>query len=81
MSKKFNETVENPAGETAASAAPVNTAKYTVDEFAAAHETVFDGEFHQDIIRTALMMAGVKEATIDEARAIIEDFANKEVTN
>lgn len=58
----------------------VNTTKYSVDEFVAAANSVFNGEFHPDIIKTALKLAGVKEATIDEAKTIIKEFAYKEVT-
>ena len=58
----------------------VNATKYSADEFVAAANSVFGGEFHPDIIKTALKLAGVKEATIDEAKTIIKEFAYKEVT-
>ena len=53
---------------------------YTVEEFVKAKDTVFDGEFHQDIIVTAFRLAGIKEATEAEAKKLVKEYAYKEVS-
>lgn len=49
---------------------------YTADQLAGAHE-VFG--VRREIVVVALRLAGKKEATVAEARTIIENFKNKEV--
>ena len=53
--------------------APQNTAA----ELANAAQRVFG--VPQDVATAALRMAGVKAATIEEAKKIVQDFAKKEV--
>ena len=52
--------------------------KYTAAELANASDKVFG--VPQDIVTAALRMAGVKSATIEEARKIVTEFARKEVS-
>ena len=54
-------------------AAPQDTAA----ELANAAQKVFG--VPQDVATAALRMAGVKAATIEEAKKIVQDFAKKEV--
>jgi hypothetical protein len=49
---------------------------YTADQLANAYKT-FDASYA--IVATALKLAGKKEATVSEAKKIIEEFKNKEV--
>lgn len=51
--------------------------QYTVAELANAAQKVFG--VPQDVATAALRMAGVKAATIEEAKKIVQDFAKKEV--
>lgn len=59
--------------ETKQQAAP----KYTAAELARASKKVFG--VSPDIATAALHMAGVKDATVEEAAKIIKEYANKEV--
>lgn len=49
---------------------------YTIEELTKAHKV-----FHtsHEIVAVALKLAGIKRATVEEARTIIEEFKNKEV--
>lgn len=49
---------------------------YTAEQLAGAHD-VFG--VRREIVVVALRLAGKKEATVSEAKAIIEKFKNKEV--
>ncbi len=51
--------------------------QYTAAELANAAKKVFG--VPQDVVTAALRMAGVKSATIEEAKKIVKDFAGKEV--
>ena len=51
--------------------------QYTAAELANAAQKVFG--VPQDVATAALRMAGVKAATIEEAKKIVQDFAKKEV--
>lgn len=51
--------------------------QYTAAELANAAQKVFG--VPQDVATAALRMAGVKTATIEEAKKIVQDFAKKEV--
>ena len=51
--------------------------QYTAAELANAAQRVFG--VPQDVATAALRMAGVKTATIEEAKKIVQDFAKKEV--
>lgn len=53
------------------------TPQYTAAELANAAQKVFG--VPQDVATAALRMAGVKAATIEEAKKIVQDFAKKEV--
>jgi hypothetical protein len=50
---------------------------YTAEQLAGAHDSVFG--VRREIVVVALRIAGKKEATVTEARTIIENFKNKEV--
>lgn len=50
---------------------------YTVDEFAAAPNSV--GVQSADIVRAAFKMAGKEVATLEEAKKIVSVFRKKEV--
>ena len=61
-----------------AAAAPVEAAAtYTADERIAAAPEKFG--VSPDVATAALRMAGKKTATVEEARTIITEFANREV--
>ena len=51
--------------------------QYTAEELANAAQRVFG--VPQDVATAALRMAGVKAATIEEAKKVVMDFAGKEV--
>ena len=57
-------------------AAPV-AAVYTAAELVKASDTVFGKS--QDIVAAALVKAGMKSATIEAAKKVVNDFASKEV--
>lgn len=57
----------------AAPAAPV----YSKDELVAASGKVFG--VSPDIVTAALRMAGIQQATVEEATKIVKEFAHKEV--
>lgn len=66
------------AAKEAKQAAGTATApQYTAAELANAAQRVFG--VPQDVATAALRMAGVKAATIEEAKKIVQDFAKKEV--
>lgn len=50
---------------------------YTVDEFSSAPREL--GNYSTDIVRAALTIDGKESYTIEEARAIVKQFSNKEV--
>jgi hypothetical protein len=50
---------------------------YTAEQLAGAHDAVFG--VRREIVVVALRLAGKNEATVSEARTIIENFKNKEV--
>lgn len=50
---------------------------YTVEEFAKVPQSL--GLENPDIIRAAFKTAKVKSATVDDAKAIVNKFKNKEV--
>ena len=66
------DAIESNAGD--APVKPVSV--YTAAELAKAHKTL--GTTHE-IVAVALKLAGKKEASLDEAKKIIEEFKNKEV--
>ena len=66
----------NNSHSTAKQAAPV-AAVYTAAELVRASDTVFGKS--QDIVTAALRKAGMKSATIEAARKVVNDFASKEV--
>lgn len=51
--------------------------KYSVDDFAGQAAKVFGAT--PEAVRTALRFAGVKEATIEEAKTIVKNFLESEV--
>lgn len=51
--------------------------QYTAAELANAAQKVFG--VPQDVVTAALRMAGIRSATIDEAKRVVMDFARKEV--
>ena len=53
------------------------TVTYTVDEFASAPQSV--GVKSPDIVRAAFKVANKDNATIEEAKKIVETFKKKEV--
>lgn len=66
------------AAKEAKQAAGTATApQYTAAELANAAQRVFG--VPQDVVTAALRMAGIKSATIEEAKRVVMDFAGKEV--
>lgn len=63
--------------ETKQAAGTTAAPQYTAAELANAAQKVFG--VPQDVATAALRMAGVKAATIEEAKKIVQDFAKKEV--
>lgn len=51
--------------------------KYSADDFAGNAAKVFGTT--PEAVRTALKIAGVKEATVEEAKAIVKNFLESEV--
>lgn len=49
---------------------------YSIEELAQGHK-VLDASF--EIVETALKLAGKKEATLKEAKKIVNEFKNREV--
>lgn len=72
MAKKFA-TAEEPA------VTAKDEATYTVDEFVAAGDAVFEAGTSPDIIRAAFRVAGITSATVAEAKKLVKAFAEKEV--
>lgn len=70
-------TNEKKATEKVPAKTVVNAPTYTVDEYANAPQSL--GVSSPDIIRAAFKVAGKKEATTEEAKAIVNKFKNKEV--
>lgn len=58
-------------------AAKAAAPKYAAAELARAAKKVFG--VSPDIVTAALHLAGVKDATVEEAAKIIKEYANKEV--
>ena len=50
-----------------------------MEEFVKAADSVFGKHYSPDIIRAAMKVAGKTEATKEEAKKIISEFAEKEV--
>lgn len=73
------EKTENGADMNATGAEKEPVAVYTAEEFAKAATKVFSRPYSPDIVRAAFVVAGKKEATKEEARKIVEEFAKKEV--
>lgn len=81
-----NEAVNSSASEakaeneaiTAATAAK-KAPTYTVDELANAAGKAFGKAYSPDLVRAAFMVAGKKEATKEEAEAIVKAFAERKV--
>ena len=66
------------AAKEAKQAAGTATApQYTAAELANAAQRVFG--VPQDVVTAALRMAGIKSATIEEAKKVVTAFAGKEV--
>ena len=66
------------AAKEAKQAAGTATApQYTAAELANAAQKVFG--VPQDVVTAALRMAGIKSATIEEAKKVVTAFAGKEV--
>ena len=65
--------IEQAAPETKAQEKPL----YTVDELAINAPKLFNQ--HEDLARAALEFAKVEQTTIDEAKKIIKDFAERTV--
>lgn len=66
------------AKETKQQAAAKSTApQYKAEELANAANRIFG--VPQDVVTAALRMAGVKSATLEEAKKIVAEFAKKEV--
>lgn len=63
------------ASEVVKSVAPVECV-YTADELVKNHRTF---KTSREIVVVALRLAGKKEATLSEARKIIDNFKNREV--
>ena len=82
--KKAVETVSKPqktvAKQSETVSKPQNTVSeptYTVEEFVAAPSTL--GVESTDLIRAAFRNAGKEEATVSEAKNLVNDFRKKEV--
>lgn len=73
------EKTENGADMNATETEKEPVAVYTAEEFAKAAAKVFSRPYSPDIVRAAFVVAGKKEATKEEARKIVEEFAKKEV--
>lgn len=73
------EKAGNGADMNATGAEKEPEAVYTADEFAKAAAKVFSRPYSPDIVRAAFAVAGKKEATKEEAKKIVEEFAKKEV--
>lgn len=79
MPKKTTSDTETPAAEVKAAApldVKVSESIYTAEELAAAHEAFGT---YREIVAVALRLAGVKTATFDEAKKIVDAFKAKEV--
>lgn len=61
-----------------AKVAVITPSTYTVEEFAAAPKSLGENT-SPDIIRAAFKVAGKKEATIEDAKKIVEKYARKEI--
>ena len=74
---KKTEAKKAPVAEAPVAPAPAPAESvYPAEELAKACK-VFDASY--EIVMVALKIAGKKEATVTEAKAIIEEFKNKEV--
>lgn len=52
---------------------------YTVYEFSDNAEKVFGAGVSRDCVTAAFKMAGIREATIEDAKALVKKFISKEV--
>ena len=66
-----------PKNEVKQAAEKPGAPQYTAEELANAAQRVFG--VPQDVATAALRMAGVKTATIEEAKKVVLEFARKEV--
>jgi len=55
----------------------MDEARYPINELAAHSEKLFEAT--PEMVIVALRAAGKEEATVDEARAVVRDFAEREV--
>lgn len=76
MATNNKRTVTEPEKKEPARAVQAQESTYSAQELAKAHNT-FGTSYA--IVATALRLAGKKEATITEAKQIIDTFKNKEV--
>ena len=76
MATDHRKSVEEKAPKSGIKTAHEQVSSYTIEELTKAHKV-----FHttHEIVAVALKLAGVKRATVEEARTIIEEFKNKEV--
>ncbi len=72
-----NESKQATANETKQTAAKPTAPEYTAAELAKAAQKVFG--VPQDVATAALRLAGVKSATVEEAKKIVSNFAKREV--
>lgn len=72
------ETTEDTPVETAQTAKKTAQPVFADDELAA-HPAIFGGNVTQECVRAALFVAGVKSATKEEAKTIVEKFMKKEI--
>ena len=73
MATKKNAEAVPEAKETVAAV------QYTADEFAEAAGSVFGTGTSPDTVRAAFRVNGVKKATVEEAKKLVNAFAKKEV--
>lgn len=66
-----------PKNEVKQAADKPTAPQYTAAELANAAQKVFG--VPQDVVTAALRMAGIRSATIEEAKRVVMDFARKEV--
>ncbi|MGN0999693.1 MAG: hypothetical protein ACI4PO_09095 [Faecousia sp.] len=76
MASNKEKTVAEAVKETPVVRARVNESVYSAEELAENHK-LFKTSY--EIVEIALRLAGKKEATYSEAKAIIEEFKKREV--
>ena len=74
---KETDQKEGPVKETVLKKA-VPEAVYTMDEFVHAAQEVFPG-IRRECVMAAFKVAGIKKATVKEAKKMVNDFCKKEV--